>query len=147
MAALSQKRVPIEERARVVALPMAAVKVYQGGIACWDTANGVVTNGKASTTLIKIGEWEVSYDNSGGVSGGAQVLVDLDTEFMLRWYDNDPGGGALVAANIGTMVYILDDHTVTSTSAGNSFAGRLWKLNSIKGAAIQSMGFTATGLA
>lgn len=147
MAALTQARVRIEEKIKTVALPMAAVHVYKSGIACWDPTNAVVTKPTGTATnLVKIGEFDQEYDNSGGSSGGANVLVNLDVERTLRWYDNDPGGGALVAANLGTQVYMLDDHTVTSTSANKSLAGRLWKLDTFKGAGVESMGFGATGL-
>ena len=147
MAALTQARMRVEEKIKTLALPLAAVKVFRNGIACWDPTNNVVTlpTGTA-TNLVKIGEFEQDLDNSGGVSAGINVLVSLDVERTLRWYDNDAGGGKLVAANIGTQVYMLDDHTATSTSANKSLAGRLWKLDTVKGAGVESMGFGATGL-
>lgn len=64
-------------------------------------------------------------------------MVNLDREVVARWYDNDTGT-AVVAANVGSDCYILDDHTVTGSSTGNSVAGRVWQVDSVKGVLVEA---------
>lgn len=128
---------PRETRFKNKAFPLAAVKVFQGGIACIDTSSGNITKGAASTTLLKIGEFAESVDNSGGSAGALSVLVSLDREIVARWYDNDTGT-AVTASDVGQDCYILDDHTVTFSATGNSKAGRVWAVDSVKGVLVEA---------
>jgi hypothetical protein len=138
MAALQDKRMTRETRFKHKAFPLAAsTKVYQGGIACLDTSTGDVTKGAASTTLKKIGEFDETVDNSSGSAGALYAMVNLDREVVARWYDNDTGT-AVVAANVGSDCYILDDHTVTGASSGNSVAGRVWAVDSFFGVLVEA---------
>lgn len=138
MAALTQARMTRETRAKHMSLPLAAgQKVWQGGIACWDTSTGTVKKGAASTTLVKIGQFDDSIDNSAG-TGSVFINVNLDRELVAQWYDNATGANAVAAANQGSDVYIQDDHTVTTASAGNSKAGRVWAVDTVKGVLVQN---------
>jgi hypothetical protein len=138
MAALTDKRMTRETRFKNKAFPLdASTKVFQGGIACGDTATGLVTKAQAATGLLKIGEFAESVDNSSGAAGALSVLVSLDREVIARWYDNDTGT-PVAAANVFSDCYLLDDHTVTATSAGHSVAGRVWAVDSVKGVLVES---------
>lgn len=138
MANLTQGRGTRETRAKTIALPLAAgQKVWQGGIACADTSTATVKKGASgNANLLRIGEFAESVDNTtGGVS--VNVLVSLDHEIVFRSYDNDTGGNAVTASNLFNDVYILDDHTVTTVSSGNSKAGRVWSVDSINGVGVE----------
>lgn len=138
MAALTTQRMTLETRFKNKAFPLnASTKAWQGGIACLDTSTGHVTKGQAGTTFKKIGEFAETVDNSAGGDGALSVLVSLDREVVARWYDND-SGTAVTAANVGSDCYILDDHTVTGASSGNSVAGRVWAVDSVKGVLVEA---------
>ena len=138
MAALSGKRMAREKNFKSLAFPLATgAKAWEGGIACGDTADGTVKQAQALTTLVKIGEFVDSFDNTSG-SNPVNVLVRLDKEIVAQWYDNDPGGGAIVAADLFQDAYLLDDHTVTLTSTGHSKAGRIWAVDSVKGVLVEN---------
>ncbi len=125
--------------ASVVSLPLAASQsVFQGGIACADITTGTVKKGAAANAnLLRIGEFNETFDNSAG-TGTVQVNVLLDHEVVCRWYDNDTGANKVAASDLFSDVYILDDHTVTTSSSGNSKAGRCWAVDSVKGVAVES---------
>ncbi len=118
-----------------ISLPLAAsTKAWNDGVACMDTAAYVVKPGAAgNANLVPIGEFFGSVDNSAA-STTSQVLVTLPKELSCDWYDNASGGAAVV--NLFTTAYILDDHTVTNSSSGNSAAGRVFQLDPIKGVLI-----------
>lgn len=138
MSALTQPRMGKEGCWKNIPLVLAAsTVVYAGGIAVLDPTNGVGTKGVAGTsTFIRVGEFIESIDNSASTAT-SYVMVSLDREITLRWYDNVTGGNAVTAANLYNTCYILDDHTVTMASSGNSPAGRVWQLDPIFGVAVQ----------
>ena len=139
MAALTQARMPIETRLNTVALPLAAsATAWQGGMACADTSAGTVKPGAASNAnLLRIGLFAESIDNSASTAT-TQILVKLDHEVVVQWFDNATGGNAVTSSNLFADVYILDDHTVTTSSSGNSKAGRVWAVDSVKGVAVET---------
>jgi hypothetical protein len=130
---------PIETRWKNIPLPLAAAATaWQGGIACLDTSAQDVTPGAAgSTTLIKVGEFAESFDNSAGTAT-TTVMVSLDRELVLRWYDSVTGGNAVTASNLFSVCYIADDHTATMSSASNSKLGRVWAVDAVKGIGVES---------
>jgi hypothetical protein len=137
MSALTQARMTRETRFKHKAFPMAAsTKGFQGAIACIDSS-GNLTIGAASTTLLKIGEFDETVDNSAGAAGALSGLVKLDREVVGQWYDNDTTS-AVAAANVGADCFILDDHTVTTNSSGHSKAGRVWQVDSVKGVLVEN---------
>lgn len=124
----------------VVSLPLAAsTKVYKGGMACLDISVHCVTKGAASNANLKnIGVFHADFDNSTGALGDVMAQVDLYREIVLGVWDNATGGNAVAAANLFTSVYILDDHTVTTASSGNSVAGRVWAVTA-DGVVVESL--------
>lgn len=139
MAALTQARMSRVTTLSTVSLPGAAsTKFYQGGMACADTSTGTVKNGAASNAnLLRIGKFVETVDNSGSTAT-CQVTVELEHEVVATWYDNATGANAVAAANLFSDVYILDDHTVTTASSGNSKAGRVWAVDSNFGVLVES---------
>jgi hypothetical protein len=126
MGALTQARMTSVKTIFSAAFRMAAVKAYQGGMACADTSAHVVTNGAAgNANLVRLGTFMETVDNSGGSSGSTTIMVQLDREIVCGAYDSATGANAVTTANsLFADVYILDDHTVTTASSGNSKAGR-----------------------
>lgn len=120
------------------------VVAEQGHIACLDTSTGLITKGQASTTLIPIGVFVTSPFPSVTGDGTATVEVQLFSELSLYWFDNDSAPNNVQTANIGSEVYLKDDVTVTTSSAGNSKAGRVFAIDSALGVLIQA-GAAVTG--
>lgn len=113
-------------------------QVYQGGRACIDTSTGLIAKAFASTTLVPIG---VYVEDQLTVSGQT-VLVDLDKETTARWYLNSTAGDLIAVAQIGSDCYLVDDNTVakTSNSGARSVAGRVWRIDTIKGVLVEPHG-------
>lgn len=137
MAALTQARMGITTTWKNIPLPLDAGEVaYLGGIACIDTSAGVCVPGQSGTSLVKVGEFLETLDNSDSTVTNF-VMVSLDHEIVTRWYDNATGGAAVT--DLFSSCYILDDHTVTSTSGGNSVCGRVWALDPVKGVCVEAL--------
>jgi hypothetical protein len=133
MAALTQARSPLEVSLKNVGLPLAAQHVYPGGRACLDTATNQVKKAAAgNANLVSVGEFAEEQDNTGGLA--PTVLVRFDSERFAHWYDNATGASAVVATDLFTTnCYWLDDHTVKRSSSGDSQAGRVMQLDTVKG--------------
>lgn len=115
-------------------------KAFQGGRACIDTATGKVVEASTSTTQLPIGIFAENVDaSSTGLNADSPVNVFLEKEITVVWFANDGGGGAVLAANRGSVCYMKDDQTVTITSAGASVAGRVWEVDSTKGVAVEKL--------
>ncbi len=126
MAALTQgritKRLADQAIIPVLAIPVkAGTKLFSGGLVCTD-ATGYAVPGSASTTLKCWGIAEADVDNTLGVNGALFVRVRRGA-FNLNV---GTAGDALAQANVGAMVFIIDDNTVglTNGSATRSVAGK-----------------------
>lgn len=109
-------------------------KAYKNGMACLDTSTGKVVPGDdGSTTLVHIGKFLATVD---ATLAAKTVEVDLINEIEIEWWKN---GSSIVAADVGSIAYILDDQTVTTTSSGNSVAGRIWAVDTTRGVAIEKL--------
>lgn len=141
MAALAQARMTRTTTLSSVALPLGTgTAVFQGGMACYDTSTHLVAKGVAgNANLVPIGYFNENVDNTTSTAT-TQVLVNLFHEIVVSWWDNATGGNAVSASNLFTQVYILDDHTVTTSSASNSKVGRVWIFDSVNGVAIEAEG-------
>ena len=146
MSALTQARFGQFSTYDVVPLPLASgEKVFRNGIACIDTSAHLAKNGASgNANLIPVGEWLDSYDNSAG-TGTVQVMCRLYQEITVRWYASDTGGNAVTSSNLYSDVYILDDQTVTTSSSGNSKAGKVWAVDAVKGVGVVPAGLGASG--
>jgi len=113
------------------------VKAYPGGLACVDTSVGTIKPGAASSTLVPIGTFADldAIDNTSG-SAPVPVTVLLGREHSWIWFANDTGT-AVAYTSLLKPCYILDDQTVTGASSGNSKAGIVWGVDSIKGVLVE----------
>lgn len=136
--ALSAARGVLTEQWTYKVLPLGASKLaYRGGRACIDTSTGYVVPAVAgSATLIPIGYFDETVDNSSGSAGDLSVNVRLEKEISVGWWNNDTGT-AVVATDLGKTCYLKDDQTVTMSSTGNSAAGRVWAVDTTDGVAVQ----------
>lgn len=91
-----------------------------GEIASLNTADGLYYAGQALTTLLPMGYFAEALTGDGVLT----VRVEFFEPLTLHGFVNDPGGGAVTEADIGSEVFILNPTTVTLTSSGNSKAGR-----------------------
>jgi hypothetical protein len=138
MGALAAGRAPITAALNVISLPLdGSQKATQGGAACGDTSTGGVKPMQASTTLVRIGTFEQSVDNSASTAA-TTVLVKLEKEVLATWFDNATGANKVLASDLFNDVYGLDDHTVTKASSGNSKVGRVWAVDATKGVLVES---------
>ena len=111
----------------------ASQNAIQGTIACIDTSANVVTNAVTSNAnLIPVGDFAETVNNAANAT--SIVLVRFDIEKQLEWYDNDTGTAVTA---LYANCYLLDNHTVTGSSSGNSVAGRVWDLDTVKGVLIE----------
>jgi len=105
--------------ARKLSCKMAAAKIYAGSLVMIDA--GYAKPAAKATGKIIVGRARTTVDNSGGNAGDLSIDVE---EGMFLW-DNGTSTDACTQADVGALVYILDDHTVTRLSTGSSIAGRL----------------------
>lgn len=66
------------------------------------------------------------------------VSVDLEEEIHVEWFANDTTD-PVASTDVGKLAYHLDDSTVTIEPLGHALAGRIWKVDTVKGVAIQKL--------
>lgn len=136
MTAMSQERMRDFERWTYYDFTLASGnKAYKNGIACLDLSTAKVEPGHAETDLLYIGLFDQTVD---ATSADKIVRVNLQREIEVEWLDNSLTH-ALVDTDVGSLCYIEDDQTVTSLSTGNSIAGRVWKVDSTRGVAVERL--------
>ena len=113
-----------------------AAVAERGELACIDTATGLLVLGATSATLLPIGY----FDEDATGDGTTNVRVRLFRDIVIHWWAND-GATAVVAADIGSLCYVLDERTVTGDATGASAAGRVWAVNTTNGVAVEMIGF------
>lgn len=132
MSALTAARVglALQQKIKTIAYPLATgAKAWENGVVCYDTgAYGSVKQGAVSTTLVPIGLFRGSFDNTAG-SATVPIGVELFTEKDVTWYDSVTGAGAITIANLFQPVYLASDHEVTTVTTGASQAGRVYSIN------------------
>lgn len=101
----------------------------KGKFACLDTANlGKIVKGRTATTLFPIGVFNETMTGDGV----KEISVKLFHEIQLIWWNND-SGTAVVAGDILSLCYMVDDQTVSGDSTGRSPAGIVMGLDAVKG--------------
>lgn len=137
MTALAKGRQTTAERWTYKQFTLASGNIaYKGGLACIDLSTGKVEPGHAETDLLVIGKFDEDMDAS---AADKLVNVNLIREIEIEWWANATAGDAVVATDLGSLVYVFDDQTVTRTSTGRSFAGRCWGVDSAKGVAVEKL--------
>lgn len=114
--ALSQDRNTPFKDGELVAVPVAASAVIYAGALVVANASGFAAPGSVATTLTYLGRAEEAVNNTGGSNGDKTVLVRRKKAF--KWKNH--GADALVQADLGKTVYIVDDETVAKTNGGTT---------------------------
>lgn len=136
MTALANERMRSVERWTYKTFPLAVGnKAWKGGIACLDLSTGKVEPGHAETDLFVIGTFAETVD---ATAAEKQVNVNFGMEIEVEWFDNSLSN-AVAAANVGSLCYVEDDQTVTTSPTGASIAGRVWAVNATDGVAVQKL--------
>jgi hypothetical protein len=107
-------------------LPIKAnTKIYAGSLVCIDA--GYAAPARAATTLLVVGRAEATYDNTGGANAAFYVEV---AQGAFNW-NNSSAGDLIAIADIGKVVYAVDDQTValTNGSSSRSVAGRVCQID------------------
>ncbi|SDO76528.1 hypothetical protein SAMN05216303_102297 [Rhodoferax sp. OV413] len=114
----------------LLSLPLSAIKVFAGGLACISTATGFATKGATATTLRGVGVFEETVDNSAGAAGAVNAPIRRDGCFR---FANSSAGDLITLADVGADCYIVDDATVakTSGSATRSIAGKVRDVDAV----------------
>lgn len=122
MAALTTARNTSERTGDVFGVPVkAAVKPIQGGIAVLNA--GYAAPGTVATTLIALGRFEETVDNSAGANGDLSVRIKRG----IFKFGNSAAGDLIAQADVGADCYIVDDQTVAKTN-GTSTRSRAGKI-------------------
>lgn len=96
--------------------------IYKGSLVVLNA--GYATPGTTATGRVAIGRAKKTTVNSGA-AGAVSIEVE---EGIFKWANS--GSDAVVAADVGSNVYIEDDQTVSHTSTGKSVAGKCVQLDS-----------------
>ena len=111
MALSKDRNTPFKD-GEIIPVPVAAsAKIYAGALVVAN-ASGFAAPGSVATTLTYLGRAEESVDNTGGADGAKTVQVRRKKAF--KWLNH--GADALVQADLGKTVYIVDDQTVAKTN-------------------------------
>lgn len=101
--------------------PVAAdVRIFKGALVCLDASgNAIPGDTIANGAVIAIGKASHEADNrTGSEAGGSAGDIDVEVEFGVFEWENSGAGEEITAADIGTVVYVVDDQTVGETDAG-----------------------------
>jgi hypothetical protein len=118
MTALAQER--LTDFAGVVpsrgTYPVAATTtIYKGSLVCLDASgNAIPGDTIANGAVIAVGKASATVDNSAGAAGD----LDVEVEFGVFGWENSAAAEEITAADIGTIVFVVDDQTVGETNAG-----------------------------
>jgi hypothetical protein len=126
MTALTKdKNTLAKKRGRSINMSMAgSTEIFAGSIVCSD-ASGDAVPGSDTASIVTMGIADEGVDNSGGSAGELEIRVRKGT-FELE----SSGGSVLTAADVGRVVYVLDDQTVVKV-AGVSNGVKAGMLDSI----------------
>lgn len=113
MPALTAARNTLAREGHVFDFPRAAaVTCFTGAIACLN-ASGLVTPGAVATTLKAVGRVERQYTADDGT-------VRVEVRRGTFRFDNSTAGDAIVNADYGSQVFIVDDQTVAKTNGSST---------------------------
>jgi len=129
MAALTGDRNTLRRERNFLELPLAAGAVlHAGGVACLDATGHLVpaTSGAGAAGLVAVGRVEVGVSNAGGLAGDVTAVVRPGL-FLLA---SATAADAITQAEVGRVVYLVDDQTVAKTNGGGTRApaGVVWGL-------------------
>jgi len=117
---MAERNTEMRQPLALVSVALAAVAVEAGKLAVINAA-GYGAEGSEALNLKYLGRWEESIDNSAGQAGALVATARIDAAF--KW--NNSVADAVTQAELGKVVYIEDDETVSKgdNSAARSPAG------------------------
>ncbi|MDX6479500.1 MAG: hypothetical protein QOG85_10 [Gaiellaceae bacterium] len=129
-----------EETFKLVELTLASgTKGFHNGRACF-RSDGKVVPATSAPGLHPIGVFKTNPKECiDATSADKTVTVDLETEKQGEWWANATAADAVTASDVGKVVYMLDDQTVTITPTGRSSAGRAWRISATKGVLVEKL--------
>jgi phage portal protein BeeE len=141
MAAATTARITAEKILGKFSAPVAAsTTIYAGTLVALDS-NGRVVPVSAASTLRAVGRACTRgglsvWDNASGSAGA----FDVEIEEGIFFWDNSSAGDAIAQADVGKVVYGVDDQTVakTSNTGARSVAGVARYVDSTLGVAVES---------
>ncbi len=116
------------------------VKIFKGALVVIDSS-GRAKPGVTETGDICVGRSEETYDNTAGADGDIVASIRAGS---FTW-DNGTAGDAILAADVGQLAFVIDDHTVGLTDGGatRSIAGTIVGVDPLYGPIVLS-GITPT---
>lgn len=123
MAALTQDRNTPRAEGELRQGGVAAATLIYAGALVMRNAAGFLTKGQTATGLVGVGRAEARVDNSAGSAGDA-VLTYRPGIYR---FANSGGADEITVAEIGDVVFAVDDQTVAKTdgAASRSPAGHV----------------------
>lgn len=103
--------------------PIAAnVRILKGAQVALDSAGRAIPATTAAGGAVRVvGKASATFDNrDGSVLGGAAGACDVEVEFGVFGWANSSAGDALADADVGAVVYAVDDQTVAKTDNGGT---------------------------
>jgi hydroxyacyl-ACP dehydratase HTD2-like protein with hotdog domain len=97
-------------------LPVAAATRIWAGALVSINASGLAVPASTATTQKIAGRAEATVDNLSGLAGDKVIVVSRGA-FK---FENSASGDAIVQADVGNVVYAVDDQTVAKTSGTNT---------------------------
>lgn len=96
----------------------ADVRIFKGALVGLDSAGRAMPATTIALGCLRIvGKASATYDNrTGSTLGGAAAAVDVEVEFGVFQFANSSSTDAIAAADVGKVVYAVDDQTVALTS-------------------------------
>ncbi len=99
-------------------------KIFSGAIVCANAAGDLV-KGASGTGLVAMGVADKTYDNTSGATGATSAKAQRGVFFL----DNGTTGAVTASTARGALLYMEDDHTVTTTATTHSIVGRFWGMD------------------
>lgn len=119
MDPLTTERDTPSRKGRLHVLPVAAgAKIYAGGLVAKNAA-GYAVPASDTAGLVVYGRAEASIDNSDGENGDAQLEV---SEGCFSY-----SGSGFTLADLGAIVFVVNDQTVAKTGVSNNITGGIIK--------------------
>lgn len=127
MGDATRSPLPYKQKGSTTIYAGSLVALNAGYAAPGATAASRVAVGRAKKTTIVAGSDGTAVTDSSGATQPGSPFIEVE-EGIFKFANS--GTDAVVAADVGALVYIEDDQTVSHTATGKSAAGRCVRLDS-----------------
>lgn len=137
--ALADKKLLVKQEGKLLSMPMAAEKIFQGALVKVNAA-GFAAKAAVEAGSTFAGIAYETVDNSGGSAGDLEVRVENDGAFELSI-------ASATQADVGSKVYATADDTITTTEGADKkpIVGVIVKLISSTKVLVKLTPFAGTG--